>query len=279
MYSLFNYQRKNIILEVEQLKSNRNEVSKLIGQYKREKKDASELLAQMNGVGEKVKELDEKLRQIDEEIKNLLLITPNVPCGTIAIGKDENDNVEIRKYGEPTHFDFEPKAHWDLVTELDIIDFERAGKITGSRFAVYKGLGARLERALISFMLDLHTGDHGYTEILYKMLCQNTYPGYLYLAEKGCTTLTECWNLGGSHNHVMFSHVSAILYRYIAGIRLKDDAPGMTAFVLAPSLLTDTMECSYDTPHGRLNTEVVWEREGLEQTNSLKLSWTIEYSS
>lgn len=159
-------QRKNIILEVEQLKSNRNEVSKLIGQYKREKKDASELLAQMNGVGEKVKELDEQLRNIDEEIKNLLLGTPNVPCGTIAVGKDENDNVEIRKFGEPTKFDFEPKAHWDLVTDLDIIDFERAGKITGSRFAVYKGLGARLERALISFMLDLHTGDHGYTEIL-----------------------------------------------------------------------------------------------------------------
>lgn len=159
-------QRKNIILEVEQLKSNRNEVSKLIGQYKREKKDASELLAQMNGVGEKVKELDEQLRNIDEEIKNLLLGTPNVPCGTIAVGKDENDNVEIRKLGEPTKFDFEPKAHWDLVTDLDIIDFERAGKITGSRFAVYKGLGARLERALISFMLDLHTGDHGYTEIL-----------------------------------------------------------------------------------------------------------------
>ena len=86
-------QRKNIILEVEQLKSNRNEVSKLIGQYKREKKDASELLAQMNGVGEKVKELDEQLRNIDEEIKNLLLGTPNVPCGTIAVGKDENDNV------------------------------------------------------------------------------------------------------------------------------------------------------------------------------------------
>ena len=159
-------QRKNIILEVEQLKSNRNEVSKLIGQYKSEKKDASELLAQMNGVGEKVKELDEQLRNIDEEIKNLLLGTPNVPCGTIAVGKDENDNVEIRKFGEPTKFDFEPKAHWDLVTDLDIIDFERAGKITGSRFAVYKGLGARLERALISFMLDLHTGDHGYTEIL-----------------------------------------------------------------------------------------------------------------
>lgn len=104
-------------------------------------------------------------------------------------------------------------------------------------------------------------GDHGYTELLYKMLCQNTYPGYLYLAEHGCTTLTECWNLGGSHNHVMFSHVSAIMYRYIAGLRLCNDAPGMTGFVLAPSLLTETMECSYDTPHGLLSVEWRMEKE------------------
>ena len=159
-------QRKTIIIEVEELKSKRNEVSKLIGQYKREKKDVSEIMAQMNGVGERVKELDEQLRGFDEEIKSILLGTPNVPCGTIIIGKDESDNLEIRKHGAPTDFTFDPKAHWDLVTELGIIDFERAAKITGSRFAVYKGLGARLERALISFMLDLHTNEHGYLEIL-----------------------------------------------------------------------------------------------------------------
>ena len=147
-------QRKNIILEVEQLKSNRNEVSKLIGQYKREKKDASELLAQMNGVGEKVKELDEQLRNIDEEIKNLLLGTPNVPCGTIAVGKDENDNVEIRKFGEPTKFDFEPKHHWDLGEKLGILDFEASAKVAGSRFVYYMGAGAQLERAIYNFYLD-----------------------------------------------------------------------------------------------------------------------------
>ncbi len=159
-------QRKEIILEVEELKAKRNEVSKLIGQYKREKKDTTEIMEQVNGVGERVKELDEKLRSLDEEIKNILLGTPNVPCGTIPVGKSEDDNVEIRKVGEVREFGFEPKPHWDLVTELDIIDFERASKITGSRFSVYKGLGARLERALISFMLDLHTEVHGFTEIL-----------------------------------------------------------------------------------------------------------------
>ena len=159
-------QRKQIILEVEELKAKRNEVSKLIGQYKREKKDTTEIMEQVNGVGERVKVLDEQLRSLDEEIKNILLGTPNVPCGTIPVGKDEDDNVEVRRVGEVREFGFEPKPHWDLVTELDIIDFERAGKITGSRFSVYKGLGARLERALISFMLDLHTEENGYTEIL-----------------------------------------------------------------------------------------------------------------
>ena len=159
-------QRKGLIMEVEELKAKRNEVSKLIGQYKREKKDVSEIMEQMNGVGDRVKELDEQLRSFDEEIRSILLGTANVPCRTIPVGKDENDNVEIRKQGAPPRFDFEPKAHWDIVTALDIIDFERAAKITGSRFSVYKGLGARLERALISFMLDLHTEEHGYTEIL-----------------------------------------------------------------------------------------------------------------
>jgi len=160
------HKRKNIILEVEQLKHKRNETSKLIGQYKREKKDTAAIVVEMNGVGDLIKNLDEQLRLIEDEIESILLETPNVPCGTIPVGKDESDNLEIRKYGEETKFDFEPKPHWDLATDLDIIDFDRASKITGSRFSVYKGLGARLERALISFMLDLHTEEHGYIEIL-----------------------------------------------------------------------------------------------------------------
>ena len=158
--------RKALILEVEGLKSKRNEFSKKIGEYKREKKDTTELMAEIDGVGDKVKTIDEKLRVIDEKIRGALLGTPNVPRGTIPVGKDENDNVEIKKWGEPRNFGFEAKAHWDLVIDLDIIDFERAAKITGSRFAVYKKAGARLERALISFMLDLHTNEHGYDEIM-----------------------------------------------------------------------------------------------------------------
>jgi len=159
-------ERKALIFEVEALKSKRNEFSKKIGEYKREKKDTTELMAEIDGVGDKTKAIDDQLRVIDEKIRELLLGVPNVPRGTIPVGKDEDDNVEIKKWGTPRDFPFEAKPHWDLVTELDIIDFERAAKITGSRFAVYKKAGARLERALISFMLDLHTTEHGYDEIM-----------------------------------------------------------------------------------------------------------------
>jgi len=159
-------ERRKLILEVETLKSKRNEFSKKIGEYKREKKDTTELMGEIDGIGNDIKTIDEKLRIIDENIREALLGTPNVPRGTIPVGKDEDDNLEIKKWGTPREFDFETKAHWDLVTELDIIDFERAAKITGSRFAVCKKAGAKLERALISFMLDLHTNEHGYDEIL-----------------------------------------------------------------------------------------------------------------
>jgi seryl-tRNA synthetase len=158
--------RREIIQEVEQAKALKNETSKKIGQYKREKKDVSVILAQVENIGQGMKELENELKEIEEKIHYTLLITPNLPKEDIPVGKDEEDNVEIKKVGNPTEFDFEPKAHWDLATELDILDFERASKITGSRFTVYKGLGARLERALINWMSDLHALEHGYTEII-----------------------------------------------------------------------------------------------------------------
>jgi len=159
-------ERKKLILEVEALKSKRNDFSKKIGEYKREKRDTTELMAEIDGIGGDIKVIDDKLRIIDEKIREILLGTPNVPRGTIPFGKDEDDNVEVKKWGQPREFTFEAKAHWDLATDLDIIDFERAAKITGSRFVVHKRESARLERALVSFMLDLHTTEHGYDEIL-----------------------------------------------------------------------------------------------------------------
>ena len=157
--------RKELILEVEALKSRRNEISKKIGQYKKEQKDTTELMAGIDGVGEEIKAIDSKLRVVEAKIHKILLEIPNVPRGTIPFGKDEDDNVEIKKWGEARNFDFEAKAHWDLAADLNIIDFERASKITGSRFVVYKRAGSKLERALASLMLDLHINEHGYDEI------------------------------------------------------------------------------------------------------------------
>lgn len=158
-------QRRKILIEVEELKSTRNDKSKLIGQLKREKKDATEVLDSVSSIGEKIASLDKEVAVIEEEIENALLMTPNILNDTVPVGKDETENVEVKKYLEPTKFNFAPKAHFELGEALDILDFERAAKVTGSRFVIYKGLGARLERALISFMMDLHA-TKGYTEII-----------------------------------------------------------------------------------------------------------------
>ena len=158
--------RRELIAQTEELKSKRNEVSQQIAQLKREKQDADHLIVEMREVGDRVKQLDEELRSVEEELELLLLSIPNVPHESTPVGETEDDNVEVRKWGEIKQFDFEPKPHWDLGTDLNILDFERASKVTGSRFVFYKGLGARLERALINFMMDLHMDEHGYEEIL-----------------------------------------------------------------------------------------------------------------
>jgi seryl-tRNA synthetase len=158
--------RRELIVEAEQLKSKRNEVSQQVATLKREKKDAEHLITEMREVGDRIKALDDELRGVEETLEMLLLSIPNIPHESVPVGESEDDNVEIRKWGDIRDFGFEPKPHWDVAGELDILDFERAGKVTGSRFVFYKGLGARLERALWNFMLDLHVDEHGYTEVL-----------------------------------------------------------------------------------------------------------------
>lgn len=157
-------QRRQVIHEVEELKSRKNKVSEEVAKLKRAKQDAEALVAEMREVSEKIKEMDEKVRQLDEEITNILMTIPNTPYDGIPDGSSDADNLEIRRFGEPTKFEYEPKAHWDIGVDLNILDFETAGKVTGTRFTFYKGLGARLERALINFMLDTHI-ENGYTEI------------------------------------------------------------------------------------------------------------------
>ncbi|EAE2518178.1 serine--tRNA ligase [Listeria monocytogenes] len=158
--------RRTLIVETEALKSQRNEVSQEIAKLKSEKQDADAKIEEMRVVGDRIKTLDIELREIDEKLDMILMSIPNIPHESTPVGESEDDNVEIRKWGEVRAFDFEPKAHWDLGTDLDILDFENAAKVTGSRFVFYKKLGARLERALINFMMDLHSNEHGYEEML-----------------------------------------------------------------------------------------------------------------
>ncbi len=158
--------RREVLAKVEAMKNKQNQVSKEIPKLKKEGADTTEIMAEMKTLSEEIKVLDAEVAKIDEELKTALLNVPNVPHPSVPIGKDDTENVEIRRVGTPRVFDFEHKAHWDVGQELDILDFERAAKISGARFSVYKGLGARLERAVINFMLDLHTIDQEYTEIL-----------------------------------------------------------------------------------------------------------------
>ncbi|WP_100405901.1 serine--tRNA ligase [Bacillus solitudinis] len=158
--------RRSVIVNVEELKSRRNQVSQEVAQLKREKKDADALIKEMREVSDQIKAYDEELRMFESEFDELLLTIPNVPHESVPIGETEDDNVEVRKWGTVRSFNFETKPHWDVATDLGILDFERASKVTGSRFVFYKGYGARLERALINFMMDLHQDQHGYEEIL-----------------------------------------------------------------------------------------------------------------
>ncbi len=158
--------RRDIIQEVEALKNKRNQVSKEVSQLKKEKKDAEHLIIEMREVNDKIKTLDESLNKLEEEQQLILLSLPNLPHQDVPIGASEDQNVLHSTWGDPTAFGFEAKAHWELGEQLGIIDFESAGKVTGSRFVFLKGDGAKLERALINFMLDLHTAEHGYQEML-----------------------------------------------------------------------------------------------------------------
>jgi len=158
--------KRELLGKVEDLKRQRNEASKAIGLKKRNKEDASAEMARMKEVGDEIDALDARVRELDESLLSMLYEIPNVPHPSVPVGAGEEDNPVLKTVGEPRSFSFEPKNHWDIGEALDIIDFERAGKIAGARFALMKGAGARLERALINFMLDVQTTEHGYTEVL-----------------------------------------------------------------------------------------------------------------
>ncbi|WP_415336860.1 serine--tRNA ligase [Clostridium perfringens] len=159
-------ERRKILVDVEALKKKRNEVSAEIPKRKKAGEDVTEVMAEMREIGDKIKADDAKVAELNDKINYIMLRIPNIPNPAVPEGETDEDNVEIKRWGEPTKFNFEPKAHWDLGTDLDLLDFERGGKVAGSRFTVYKGMGARLERSIINYFLDKHTFENGYTEVL-----------------------------------------------------------------------------------------------------------------
>jgi seryl-tRNA synthetase len=158
--------RRQCVTQTEHLKAERNQATMEIGKLRKQGEDTAERQQRVRAMGEEIALLDEQATQLEAEFRDFLAGVPNIPHASVPIGKSENDNVEVKRWGSPREFSFSPKAHWDLGAELGILDLERAAKVTGARFAVYWGLGARLERALINFMLDVHTKEHGYREVL-----------------------------------------------------------------------------------------------------------------
>lgn len=167
-------QRRAMIHACEQLKSKRNEKSKEVSELKKKGLDASKIIEETKKIGDDIKSIDEKLKELDSQITNLMLRIPNIPAADVPIGKDEKDNVVVKTWGQRKTFDFTPLPHWELGSILNILDTERASKISGSGFILLKGLGAKLERALFSFMLDVHTREHGYTELFPPFLVTRT---------------------------------------------------------------------------------------------------------
>jgi len=167
-------QRRSMIYACEQLKSKRNEKSKEVSELKKKGQDASRIIEETKKIGDDIKSIEEKQKELDSQITNLMLRIPNIPAADVPIGKDEKDNVVVKAWGQRKTFDFTPLPHWELGSILNILDMERASKISGSGFILLKGLGAKLERALFSFMLDVHTRDHGYTEVFPPFLVNRT---------------------------------------------------------------------------------------------------------
>jgi seryl-tRNA synthetase len=165
-FSRLDAERRGILQESESLRAQRNQVSEVIAEKKKKKLDAQEEIARMKEVSSRIKELEGGLAEREEALRAILMTIPNIPHESVVTGRGDQDNPEVRKWGTLPDFSFTPKPHWDIGEALDILDFDRGAKITGARFTLYKGLGARLERALLNFMLDLHTAEHGYMEVL-----------------------------------------------------------------------------------------------------------------
>lgn len=243
-YRELDIQRRELLVEVEHLKQTRNAVSGEIAQLKRNKKNADEKIAEMKTLGETIKEKDETLTAIDEKLEYIEHRLPNIPHDSVPVGEDEEDNVEIRRWGEPSQFDFEPLNHWDIAEKLGILDFERAAKVTGSRFVFYKGLGARLERAVYNFMLDTHTEKNGYTEMIppymvndQSMFGTGQYPKFV----------EDTFQLTDERGFTLIPTAEVPLTNYVANEILSEDQLPIKMTAMSPSFRSEAGSAGRDT--------------------------------
>ena len=243
-YRELDIQRRELLVEVEHLKQTRNAVSGEIAQLKRNKENADEKIAEMKTLGETIKAKDETLTAIDEKLEYIEHRLPNIPHDSVPVGEDEEDNVEIRRWGEPSQFDFEPLNHWDIAEKLGILDFERAAKVTGSRFVFYKGLGARLERAVYNFMLDTHTEKNGYTEMIppymvndQSMFGTGQYPKFV----------EATFQLTDERGFTLIPTAEVPLTNYVANEILSEDQLPIKMTAMSPSFRSEAGSAGRDT--------------------------------
>ena len=243
-YRELDIQRRELLVEVEHLKQTRNAVSGEIAQLKRNKENADEKIAEMKTLGETIKAKDETLTAIDEKLEYIEHRLPNIPHDSVPVGEDEEDNVEIRRWGEPSQFDFEPLNHWDIAEKLGILDFERAAKVTGSRFVFYKGLGARLERAVYNFMLDTHTEKNGYTEMIppymvneQSMFGTGQYPKFV----------EDTFQLTDERGFTLIPTAEVPLTNYVANEILSEDQLPIKMTAMSPSFRSEAGSAGRDT--------------------------------
>lgn len=243
-YRQLDQERRELILQVEQLKQHRNTVSGEIALLKRNKENADDKIAEMKTLGDEIKQQDERLNDLEQAIETIEFTLPNIAHESVPVGADEADNVEVRRWGNPRQFDFEPLNHWEIAEKLDILDFERGAKVAGARFVFYKGLGARLERAIYNFMLDTHTGQNGYTEMIPPYIVNNNsmfgtgqYPKFV----------EDTFQLTDERGFTLIPTAEVPLTNYVANEILDPETLPLKMTAMSPSFRSEAGSAGRDT--------------------------------
>ncbi len=243
-YRQLDVERRELLVQVEELKQSRNTTSQEIAVLKREKQDATEIIEQMQALGQQIGQLEHQLSEVEDKLEHIEHGFPNVPHESTPVGEDEDDNVEIRRWGELPQFDFEPLNHWDIAEKLGILDFERGGKVAGSRFVYYVGLGARLERAIYNFMLDKHTTQNGYQEVI---------PPYIVNEQAMFGTgqfpkfTEDVFQLNDHRGFTLIPTAEVPLTNYYSNEIIPEDALPIRLTALSPSFRSEAGSAGRDT--------------------------------